>query len=466
MSTLTGVLAGARGEVAKAPAAVGQAQRERDVAREAADDAQRAAAAALAEVALQERLLALRATPRRVVAMPEQDALRAEAAASAEQAVEEVARRAEVAERRRLRRAEREDDRRSRAELAADDLELDGVLQGAGAAERAARTAERVVPIAAATPQDGDDDDPRAVMPVEVRRRAAVRASRLDLADDDDDRSRARRATQATASCAPCAAPAGRRCTYRSPSPQPPPVVWWRRLLRLDRPAERPFVPAGARPLPGGNPDTAAAVRRARVGGASALRAGGRLRQVAPLVALAAVAALVAVIALTPLSGALGRLVGGGRDRVTERVSSEVELVPLSTRATSSFPGSTPALAVDGDLSTSWTSGAVPGVGEMLGLTFVDARNIVGIRLTAAAGSGRPRPAAVTIVSEGNAGVVLRLADTLREQSFPLDLRDIDGLQIRLDDLYPAEPGVPAGLAEVVVLTREAPRLSSLRADR
>ncbi len=227
-------------------------------------------------------------------------------------------------------------------------------------------------------------------------------------------------------------------------------------MLRLrPRPDGDGFVPAGARPVPGGNRRTAAAVRRAQVGGAAVLRGGlPRAGLVAAVVALV----LLLLVVLTPLGGMLRDAVTGGRESVQRVARVETPVAALRTRASSTRRTSAPALAVDGDPSTSWTPARAPGGGTRLGLALLAPTDLVAIRLTSAAGTGRPRPASVTIHTTGEAPIVLRLRDTLEPQRFPVRLRGVTDVRIRIDDLYPGTtPGLSAGFAEVALLTL-APR--------
>jgi hypothetical protein len=170
------------------------------------------------------------------------------------------------------------------------------------------------------------------------------------------------------------------------------------------------------------------------------------------LVAAVLVLAAALAVVLTPLGGSLVDAAAGGGEQVRRVAYVETPLVPLSTRASSTGLTSAPALAVDGDPITSWTPETAPGSGADLGLSLVRPADLVAVRLTPAAGTGRPRPASVSVHAPGRVPVVLRLRDSLQPQRFDLQLTGVTDVQIRLDDLYPGAEGLAAGLAEVELL--------------
>ena len=181
---------------------------------------------------------------------------------------------------------------------------------------------------------------------------------------------------------------------------------------------------------------------------------GDLLRRVAPLLALATVAAAVLVLVLTPVGGRVVDALTGRGESVRERAGlAPVPVQPLATRASSTAPGSAPALAVDGDPFTSWAPVGRPGTGERLGLTVAVPVDLVALRLTAAPGTGRPRPASITVHSLVAPPVVLRLRDTLDPQRLPLSLAGAGDVRLRIDDVYPGDdPALSAGFAEVELL--------------
>ncbi len=221
------------------------------------------------------------------------------------------------------------------------------------------------------------------------------------------------------------------RCGTRldlGPIPDRPP--WWRRWLRRRR-----TLAAGERP--GGSH-----------WGARSRRIGRRLLTLAVVLGVIAV---VIVIARDPV----GRWVQEGTGAVRRVVLQPEPVNPVAVSASSANPSHPPEAAFDGVTNTFWAE-APPGggTGPELRAQLQEPVNLQLVSVySGASGSPedfklQPRPRRITLIG-GNGEATLELRDIPGAQTFGVDLRGVQELRVRVDDVYEAPGGSAVAITEI-----------------
>lgn len=131
---------------------------------------------------------------------------------------------------------------------------------------------------------------------------------------------------------------------------------------------------------------------------------------------------------------------------------------PVEATASSSAPGHSGQLAVDGTVQTYWLTSGNNGFGATLIIKFGSPQNIDAVGLFSGEPGGayltQARPKALTIIARGNSPAYLSFDNTSNFQNRPVQLRNVTSITVKIRSVYPGQAGQAVAIREIEFFNR------------